>query len=369
MASSTSPATKPTTKPPRDPWFDNIKVTLVTLVVVGHSWPMLPKTRLNMWLYDFLYAWHIPAFVLITGYLSRSFTYAPKRLWSLVRTVAVPYFIFEGLLAWYRIEVGGEHLHRIFLNPHWPTWYLAALILWRLMTPIFRLLPMAVLVAAVISVVSGMWVTDVLDNSRAFGFLPFFVVGLTMRPEHWALLRSRRAVYVGFGALLVIFGLARYTRHWISKEWLYYRTPYDQLDSSTSHAMVVRSVLLVIGLCGALAVLTLIPRGRSWFTVLGAATIVVYLYHGFFVLTAKYHDYPGWAHQHPTVSLPLTTAAAVALALLLALPWVAGPLSVLTDPIGAAGRVRRFWKARRPDASSRDRGLEQRPAPEDRAVG
>jgi fucose 4-O-acetylase-like acetyltransferase len=41
---------------PRDPWFDNIKMTLVTLVVVGHSWTLLPHNTANDWTYDFLYA-------------------------------------------------------------------------------------------------------------------------------------------------------------------------------------------------------------------------------------------------------------------------------------------------------------------------
>ena len=59
----------------RDPWFDNAKMALVLLVVVGHAWTLLPKNGLNDHLYDFLYAWHVPAFVFVTGYLSRTFVY------------------------------------------------------------------------------------------------------------------------------------------------------------------------------------------------------------------------------------------------------------------------------------------------------
>ena len=80
------------------------------LVVVGHAWTLLPANRLNDHLYDFLYAWHVPAFVFVTGYLSRSFAYTPTRLWQLVRTVAVPYVVFECALALFRIYVGGEKL-------------------------------------------------------------------------------------------------------------------------------------------------------------------------------------------------------------------------------------------------------------------
>ena len=43
------------------------------------------------------------------GYLSRQFTFSPRNLRRLVTTVVVPY--------------GGETLERLWLNPHWPSWY------------------------------------------------------------------------------------------------------------------------------------------------------------------------------------------------------------------------------------------------------
>ena len=108
----------------RDPWLDNAKMALVTLVVLGHAWTLLPDSGINETLYDALYFWHLPAFVFVTGYLSRSFAYTPTRMWQLVRTVVVPYLIFECLLALFRVHVGGEDLRRLFENPHWPMWYL-----------------------------------------------------------------------------------------------------------------------------------------------------------------------------------------------------------------------------------------------------
>ena len=53
---------------------------LVTLVVVGHAWTLLPDDRVAGGLFDFLYAWHVPAFVMVTGYLSRSFTWTRRDL-------------------------------------------------------------------------------------------------------------------------------------------------------------------------------------------------------------------------------------------------------------------------------------------------
>ncbi len=74
----------------RDPFFDNAKMLLVTLVVVGHSWTLLPDVSTSSPVYVFLYTFHVPAFVLVTGYLSRSFTFTRANLRKLVTTVVVP---------------------------------------------------------------------------------------------------------------------------------------------------------------------------------------------------------------------------------------------------------------------------------------
>lgn len=48
------PGPRPSPADDRDPWFDNAKMVLVTLVVVGHSWVLLPDHTARHWAYDFL---------------------------------------------------------------------------------------------------------------------------------------------------------------------------------------------------------------------------------------------------------------------------------------------------------------------------
>ena len=321
----------------RDPWFDNAKMALVTLVVVGHSWTLLPHNVVNDQAYDFLYFWHVPAFVFVTGYLSRTFTWSSARLVALVRTVVVPYVLFETALALFRVYVGGEQLEDLFRDPHWPMWYLSALFFWRLMTPVFRPLWGGLVVAVGISLVAGLQVGDTLDMARILGLLPFFVLGLKATPERLALLRGRRRLKVAAGCTLVgLAVLAYWTDGWASTEWLYYRSPYAELEQSDSRAMLVRAGLLVLGTVGAWAFLSLVPRVGGWFATMGSASLVVYLFHGFAVRGLGYSAYPDWAAAHPVLSLPLTTLGAVALALLLAWQPVAQRLGVLVDPVGFA---------------------------------
>ena len=336
----------------RDPWFDNAKMTLIILVVIGHSWTLLPldltdggsttADQFDTWLYNFLYAWHIPAFVIVTGYLSKSFEYSRTRMWNLVTTVAVPYVLFEGIYALYRHVVGGVDFERLWANPHWPMWYLSAMFFWRLMTPIFKRMPAKVVVAVVISLLAGLYANDILDNARIFGLLPFFVLGLKMHDGHWNMLRSRRARWYGFAVLFVLLVLAWFSSQgWIESEWFYYRTVYDELDPDVLRAITIRMGLLITGVVGAFAFFAVVPRTKTWFSTLGSATLVVYLFHGFFVLGAEFAGFPAWAADHMPLAWVVTTVAAPVIAVFLAWPPVSRRLNVLVDPVGAISRRRR----------------------------
>ena len=347
------PAPTPTPPPvkQRDPWFDNAKMALIVLVVLGHAWTLLPaQDRLHSWTYDFLYSWHVPAFVIVTGYLSKSFEYTRPRLWSLVTTVALPYVIFEGLYAWFRHEVGGVDFERLWANPHWPMWYLAALFFWRLATPVLKRTPGKVVVAVVISLLAGIYANDILDSARILGLLPFFVLGLKMHEGHWNLLRARRSRWYGFAVLLGLFALTRFSGDWFVTEWFYYRTVYDELDPDVLRAITIRMGLLITGVVGAFAFFAVVPRTKTWFSTLGSATLVVYLFHGFFVLGAEFAGFPEWAADHMPLAWVVTTVAAPVIAVFLAWQPISSRLNVLVDPVGTVTRARRSRRShKRPD--------------------
>jgi len=324
--------------PARDPWFDNAKMALVTLVVVGHAWVLLEPSPLRDHLYDFLYAWHVPAFVFVTGYLSRSFTWERRRLWQLVRTVAVPYVLFECAIALFRIHVGGEEMDNLFRDPHWPMWYLAALFFWRLLTPLFVDLRGGLVVAVAISLLAGNWAGDTLDIARVLGLLPFFVMGLKATPERLELLRRWWVQVSAVVVLLAILLATRWTDSWASTEWFYYRSLYDDVADTTLEATLTRALLLLVGTLGAWAFFALVPRSGGWFARMGAWSLVVYLFHGFAVKGAGYAGWGDVAFPGPAVAIAVTTLASVAVAFLLACRPVAGLLNHAVDPFGSAQR-------------------------------
>ena len=306
---------------------------LVTLVVVGHSWTLLPQNAFVSLTYDWLYLWHVPAFVMVTGYLSRRFTYSFTNLRRLVTTVVLPYLVFEGALALFRVYVGGETLERLWLNPHWPMWYLAALFFWRLATPFFRRTALPMTLAVAVSLVGGIAGIETFDLSRATGLLPFFVAGLLVEDRHLEWLRRpetrKKALLVLAAGVLV----TPWVEWGISTEWLYYRTSYTDLSEGWILGMAIRSLLMVIGFAMALSALAWVPRSPDWFARLGAGSLVVYLFHGFFVKGATYAGYGDWADQHAAIAFVVTTLAAVLVALALAWRPVRKPLQKVVTPV------------------------------------
>ncbi len=332
----------PTTR--RDPWLDNVKMTLVTLVVVGHSWGLVAGTATDQWFYNFLYFWHIPAFVLVTGYLSRSFEWDRPHLWSLLTTIALPYLIFEPVLLYFRAALGQHESGPVLLVPHWAMWYLPVLFLWRLATPVLKRHVAWVPAAVGISLLGGLVSGQELNLARVMGLLPFFVLGLHLDREKLALLQYRWLRPVAVVALVGIFAFARGTDEWARTAFLYYDAGYEDLGWPAGAAMGVRLAVLGIGLVGALSVLVLVPRTGGWYSRMGSATMVVYLFHGFFVRFAEYAGWQSWSDRHPLLSLPVTTACAVGLALLLASPPVRRVLVWAVDPVNSWLRRRRVTR-------------------------
>ena len=279
----------------------------------------------------------MPAFVLVTGYLSRGFRLSRAGLRKLSTTLVVPYLVFESLLAWFRVAVGGEDLGgRLYLDPHWPMWYLAVLFVWRLATPLLRRVPYPLPLAVAVSLLGGLYTGDLLDLARAMGLLPFFVAGLTMRREHFEWLSRPRVRACGAAALVAALVAAAFVAEPLSKEWLYWRTGYAELGVGLAEGMASRLALLAAATVLTAGALSLVPTSRRWFTPLGSASLVVYLFHGFFVKAALYAGVSGLVDRDPITAFVLITIAAGAVTLLLSSAPVARRLTVLIDPISTA---------------------------------
>jgi fucose 4-O-acetylase-like acetyltransferase len=304
---------------PRDPYFDNVKFLAVVLVVVGHAWGPLRGMRLRDAAHLFVYTFHMPLFIVIAGHFSRRFALKRGKVRGLVVSVAVPYLLFEAAYPIYVDMLGGAPFVWSPLSPYYLTWFLLALFVWRLSTPLWQQLRWPLAVAVLISLISGAMRLPDPVVTRTLGFLPFFVIGVLLTEGHFRLLRTRparvAAVLVAFAAAVAAVAAAPH----VDPEWIGYRYPDEQLGVSPLAAFGVRAVVLICGLVMTAAFLALVPARRTWFTELGSASMYVYLLHGFVVLGVTY---AGWysplRELGGAAALAVATSLGVALALALA---------------------------------------------------
>ncbi|MFD4632484.1 acyltransferase family protein [Streptomyces sp. NPDC058284] len=305
----------------RDAFFDNAKYLAIVLVAMGHAWePLRGDSRAAAALYLTVYTFHMPAFIVISGYFSRGFDASPNRIRRLITGIAVPYVIFEVAYTFFKRWAGGDPDHPIsLLDPWYLTWFLAALFIWRLTTPVWKAvrwpLPIALAIAALASVSPD--IGDDLDLQRVLQFLPFFVLGLTLKPEHFQLVRRREARILA----LPVFAAALVFAYWaaprMSAAWFYRRDSAQELAGPGWSGGVMTLAMFGCSLALVACFFAWVPGRKLWVTVLGAGTLYGYLLHGFLAKGSRFWGWYGadWLHR-PLGEVTVTLVAGAVITLL-----------------------------------------------------
>lgn len=310
--------------------IDNAKALVIVLVVVGHALAPMRSVDLADVLYTWIYVFHMPAFVLMSGFLSRRWTPDARRLARLVGTLLVPYVVFQLVHAGIRAAELREAPSLDLFRPAWTLWFLLALAAWRLAAPLLRALRARLVVAVGVALLAGLSDVDqTLSAARFLGLLPFFVLGLVLRPEHLALLRRPSVRAVAGGVLLGGLALVALVHDRVPTALLYHDRPFADVGLDPGAGLLLRSALLVAGAVAGFAVLAVVPGRRTWWTYLGGATLTVYLLHA--VVLQPMRD-GALAAVTTAPGAIATVAGAVALALLLGTDAVRRATRWLVEP-------------------------------------
>ncbi|TWD20558.1 fucose 4-O-acetylase-like acetyltransferase [Streptomyces sp. T12] len=341
----------------RDAYFDNAKYLAIVLVAVGHAWGQILDDGAVETAYRVVYLFHMPAFILISGYFSRGFDLRPRHVQRLITGVVVPYVVFETAYSLFQRYGNDEPGHGItLLDPTYHLWFLCALFVWRLSTPFWRVirypLPVSLVIAALGSV--SPQIGDDLELQRVLQFLPFFVLGLTLRPEHFRMVKRRSVRLLSVPVFLAATAVIWWTMPYMRLGWLYHSDGAAELGAPWWAGPLMVLGTLAGSLLTTVCFLAWVPRRRMWFTALGAGTIYGYLLHAFLVRAGNYTDFYDrpWLHE-PLGVLCLTLFAAAAVTLLCTRP-VQRALRCVVEPRMAwafrqdAGEVARVREQHRP---------------------
>lgn len=269
-------------------FIDNIKFILIFLVVFGHLIERyIDANTTLMGVYMFIYIFHMPLFIFVSGFLSKNINKSNKFFLS---NLLIPYIILN--IIWYTlayIYIG--EVNSPLLYPGWTLWFLLSLFFWRIslkyLVKIKYILPISFILGIVVGLISN---GSVLSFSRTIVFLPFFLLGYYTDMEKLKRINAKINIWIAILGVSIFIGIALFIadNSMIDYKLLYGSYSYSELGISLWTGMMYRSVLYIcsIVLSGFVCVMT--PNSKTFYTNMGKSTMYIYVFHIYIVLMIFY---------------------------------------------------------------------------------
>lgn len=327
--SSVSPGT-------RNPYVDNARFLLMLLVGVGHA--LQPTLRHSLGahaLREWLYVFHIPAFVFLSGWSARRSRTSgiPELLWTYLLSSLVS-------IAWTRGVAGAEvGWWESLVTPLWVLWYLASVVGWRLVAMGLKnrhgskaslwLVPIAVVVTLLLGYTEH--VGYPFSLSRTFYFLPFFLLGYFADLHVWLGLLHR--FWVRLAGFLLLLAVAAWAAAWprgIELHDLYGSMSYAALEWPASWAWARRLAFLALSFLLTLSFFAFVPTRAGIMSLLGRNTLMAFWIHALIlrVPQVRLFLYKAWELG----GLPFVASLAVLALVVLMAPPVSRTLEWVFSP-------------------------------------
>lgn len=267
----------------RDTRLDGIKFVLIMLVIIGHIKQftlcdnLAFSVRLINKINHLIYLFHMPLFIMISGYFSRKKENNDFWIstWRLIRI----YLVFH--LFWVIIDVINYESLDInrFFYPSFSLWYLHCLIIWRI---ILQYIPykflnnnlLVLILSFLISLLGGFIpVENFLAIQRLFCFMPLFFLGFYVKKFCWLDRIYNLKWYFFFLIIPVLFVDLRVTSD------IWGREPYLSLFDMLRRLIFISSSILI-----SMAFIRLLPLKVTLFSDEGRDVLFYYMYHSIVLL-------------------------------------------------------------------------------------
>ena len=270
-----------TKKIPYSNLVDNIKVLLIFLVVFNHiiAFQLVKEDLVIRYVWYAITIFHMPAFIFVSGYLSKK----PQNVLKNLKNLLIPY-ILGYTLTWYANIWLGNSMDFELLRPSGTVmWYLLALFVYRLtieaMGKVRFIVPISILIA--------LWAgtrpefTTYLSSSRIVVFFPFFAAGYLWRSEYTDAVRKFKGKWV----LIPISGFLLYA---VPNYMITHEMPIDIFRGNHSYlvsglpdteGMIIRLLMYLVSFTLILTFFALMQDIRLPLTFIGRNTMGIYFFH------------------------------------------------------------------------------------------
>lgn len=261
--------------------IDNIKVLLIFLVVFNHiiAFNLVKVDTVVRYVWYAITIFHMPAFVFISGYLSKK----PQNVLKNFKNLLIPY-VLGYTLTWYsQIWLGRSVDYEILRPTGSVMWYILALFIYRLtieaLGKIRFIVPLSILFA--------LWAgtrpefTTFLSSSRIVVFFPFFVAGYLWKSEYITAIRKFKGKWI----LVAISGVLLWAipNYMIPNEMgiaIFRGNHRYQLCGLTDpQGVILRLLMYLVSFVVVYTMLALVPDIKLPLTYVGRHTMGIYFFH------------------------------------------------------------------------------------------
>ncbi len=263
--------------------LDNLKGFLILLVVLGHSIELfLNNSIVFKTIYIFIYLFHMPFFVFISGYFSKD---VEKCRNYAFKTFLVPYIIFNTL--WYIVaSIATKSLSMSVLSPGWALWYLLSMFFWRLFLKDLIKVKHVIILSIFIGLGIGLLreFNAYLSISRTLVFLPFFLLGYYTTENHIRKIRKIPKFFSIMGIiLLLIISIFLSNIDLFPVQFLYGNAAYDSFNITKPFGVLYRFSLYILSCAFIVFLINLMTSKKNIFSKIGQHTFPVYIFHTYLV--------------------------------------------------------------------------------------
>ena len=260
---------------------DNIKVFLIFLVVFNHL-IAFQLVKVSIGIRHIWYAitiFHMPAFIFVSGYLSKK----PQSVIKNIKSLLIPY-ILGYTLTWYSQVWIGKSMDYQLLRPSGTAmWYLLALFIYRLTIEALSKVRFIVPLSIIFALWAGLRpeFTTYLSTSRIVVFFPFFVAGYLWKSEYTKAIRKFKGKWIfPIVVFFLLFAVPNYMINHIIPVDIF-RGNHSYLLSGVQNeiGMAIRLLMYLISFIVIFSLYAILPDRKLPTTYMGRKTMGIYFFH------------------------------------------------------------------------------------------
>ena len=261
--------------------IDNFKVLLIFLVVFNHiiAFNLVKVDTVVRYVWYAITIFHMPAFIFVSGYLSKK----PQNVLKNFKNLLIPYILGYSLTWYSQIWLGRSVDYEILRPTGTVMWYILALFIYRLTIEALGKIRFIVPLSIIIALWAGTRpeFTTFLSASRIVVFFPFFVAGYLWKSEYITAVRKFKGKWV----LVPISGVLLWAipNYMISNEMgvAIFRGNhgYKLCGLTDPEGIVIRLLMYLVSFILIYTFLALLPDIKLPLTYVGRHTMGIYFFH------------------------------------------------------------------------------------------